>query len=313
MSLEQCNVAIQRVLPEGKIPAGTSLSIFPRSIGGSIGIAIAQNVFEQKLRKNLAGLLPEVDFASVISACGATDLIPKVQQATGGDDGQVRRVLELYNNALSQTFLVALVLSAMTLIGACQMSDNSSSKRFRACDPCHSIKIKCELGSRGGEPPCARCVRLGKDCIITPPKRQKDRAAELEAQVESLSRLLQSQKLGATPTDSGERRSPDTYERTPVDSKKRRLENTDIREASAESEVDDMDHVLDPAIQRTIYHKYVNEIIPRFSLVPIPQPYDYDTLRRESPFSFKRSSMLIALVFCHLMHKMRLAKSYPLA
>ena len=164
-----------------------------------------------------------------------------------------------------------------------QMAEKSSSKRFRACDPCHSIKIKCELGSKSGDPPCARCVRLGKDCIVTPPKRQKDRVAELEAQVESLSKLLESQKLGATPSDSGDGRSPGTFERTPVDSKKRRLEDTDIHETSAESEVDDIDQVVDLATQKTIYHKYVNEIIPRFTLVPIPQPYDYDTLRRNEP------------------------------
>lgn len=128
MSLEQCNVAIQTVLPEEKIPAGTSLSIFARSIGGSLGIAIAQNVFEQKLRKNLAGVLSDVDFATLISASGATDLIPKVQQATGGDDDQVHRVLELYNNALSRTFLVALILSAMTLIGALAVEWKSVKK-----------------------------------------------------------------------------------------------------------------------------------------------------------------------------------------
>ena len=119
------------MLPEDKIPAGTSLSLFTRSIGGSIGIAIAQSVFEQKLRKNLAGLLPEIDFASIISASGATDLIPKVQQATGGDEGQVRRFLELYNNALSQAFLVALVLSAMTLIGALAVEWKSVKKEKR--------------------------------------------------------------------------------------------------------------------------------------------------------------------------------------
>ena len=128
MSLEQCNVAIQTVLSEEKIPAGTSLSIFARSIGGSLGIATAHNVFEQKLRRNLAGLLPDVDFAAVISASGATDLIPKVQQATDADASQVRKVLELYNDALSQTFLVALVLSAMTLIGALAVEWKSVKK-----------------------------------------------------------------------------------------------------------------------------------------------------------------------------------------
>lgn len=70
-----------------------------------------------------------------------------------------------------------------------------------------------------------------------------------------------------------------------VDSKKRKLEDADSREtsASAESEVGNVDHVVPPAVQRTIFQKYVKEVIPRFSLVSLPQPYDYDTLRRDYP------------------------------
>ena len=165
------------------------------------------------------------------------------------------------------------------------MSDKALSKRFRACDPCHSIKIKCELGSKGGDPPCARCIRLGKDCVVTPPKRQKDRVAELEAQVESLSKLLQAQKLGVATAikdeEGGSVRSADTP--TTDSSKKRRLNNNDSRETLAESEVNDVDHVVPQALQRTIFDRYVNEVIPRFNLVPLPQPYDYDTLRSKEP------------------------------
>ena len=79
--------------------------------------------------------------------------------------------------------------------------DTSTSKRARACDACHSIKIRCDLGSAGGQPPCGRCVRLEKECTITPTKRQKDRVAELEAQVEALTRQLASQGIQTSPSE----------------------------------------------------------------------------------------------------------------
>ncbi|KAK0109445.1 hypothetical protein ONS95_002139 [Cadophora gregata] len=113
MTLEQCNIAIQTVLPEKQVPAGTSLSVLLRSLGGSIAIAICQNVFERKLRSNLEDVLPGVDL-SFISGSGATTLVQNANQALGGDAGAVGKVLALYNNALVQTFLVALVLAALT-------------------------------------------------------------------------------------------------------------------------------------------------------------------------------------------------------
>lgn len=72
----------------------------------------------------------------------------------------------------------------------------SVPSRGRACQNCQSIKIKCELGAAGGgDPPCERCTRLGKSCILAAPKRQKDRVAELEAKVEALTKLLGAQGL----------------------------------------------------------------------------------------------------------------------
>lgn len=116
MTLEQCNIAIQVVLPKEQIPAGISLGVLARSLSGSIAVAICQNVFEQRLRKNLASILPSVDL-SVISSSGATTLVANVQ-ALGGDQGEVKEVLDLYNNAVVQTFLVALILAALTFPAA---------------------------------------------------------------------------------------------------------------------------------------------------------------------------------------------------
>ena len=99
----------------------------------------------------------------------------------------------------------------------------ASTKRPRACDICHSLKIKCELGSTGGPGPCDRCMRLGKDCTITPPKSQKDRVAELEAQVAALTKLLEGQKLEAQSADPSLNESSSLSKPDAVLSKKRKL------------------------------------------------------------------------------------------
>lgn len=117
MTLEQCNIAIQTVLPQEQITAGTSLVILLRSLAGSLSVAICQNVFEQKLRKNLAGILPDVD-VSVMSGSGATTLVANAQAALGDNQEDVEKVLGLYNEALVQTFLVALILAALTFPAA---------------------------------------------------------------------------------------------------------------------------------------------------------------------------------------------------
>ena len=114
MSLEQCNIAIQTVLPKEQIPAGISLGLLARSLSGSISVAICQNVFEQKLRANLAEILPNADL-SIVSGSGVTTLIANVQATAGGSLIDVQNIIKLYNEAVVQTFLVALILAAATL------------------------------------------------------------------------------------------------------------------------------------------------------------------------------------------------------
>ena len=114
MTLEQCNIAIQTVLPKEQIAAGISLGVMVRTLSGSIAVSICQNVFEQKLRRNLAGILPNSD-SSIISGSGITTLIANAQAGAGGTLIDAQNILKLYNEALVQTFLVALVLAAVTL------------------------------------------------------------------------------------------------------------------------------------------------------------------------------------------------------
>ena len=100
MSLEQCNIAVQTVLPDDKIPAGISLTVLARSIGGSLAIAISQNVFEQKLRQGLSKSLPDLD-PSIVSGSGATNLISNVQSAVGGNQAVVQMVCNFSEHFIS--------------------------------------------------------------------------------------------------------------------------------------------------------------------------------------------------------------------
>lgn len=118
MALEQTNIAAQTVLAEKDIPAGTSLMVFARSLGGALAVGIGQTVFEQRLRGLLVGV-PGLDksvVGTLVSGSGATDLVSKIQAAAGGDQGIVATVIGLYNTALTNSFYVAVAFSALTII-----------------------------------------------------------------------------------------------------------------------------------------------------------------------------------------------------
>lgn len=131
MSLEQCNIAVQTVLPNSLIPAGTSLAVFARSLGAAITVGIGQNVFIQRLNAGLTSSLPELDpsiVTSVVSGSGATSLISNVQNATGGNDAIVNTVVQVYNDALTDSFYVAVALASLTLLPALGVEWKSTKK-----------------------------------------------------------------------------------------------------------------------------------------------------------------------------------------
>lgn len=190
----------------------------------------------------------------------------------------------------------------------------SEKKRPRACDTCHSIKIKCELGSTGGAPPCSRCQRLGKECIVSPPKRQKDRVAELEAQVEALTRQLRTQNIQPeqSPVRSGES-TPQTLDGSALSrsgsgnastsisghqQKKRRL-GEEYSPNTSDSEISfdrrdflEIDTVLLRHVQEELLSRYLRDLVPYFPAVPIAGDQSYEHLRKSRPL------LLQAAIYC---------------
>nr|POE47844.1 transcriptional regulator war1 [Quercus suber] len=178
----------------------------------------------------------------------------------------------------------------------------TTSRRSRACEACHSIKIKCELGSNGLlSPPCERCLRLNKDCIVTTPVRQKDRVAELEAKVEALTRLLEAQGLGEFRPRDGDYIPPNPEHADPrAGNKKRKLDdikldstagNALVEQRTSAPVLSSLDSVLTREQQQTILDKYRNEITLFFPLVPIAEDVTLHDLRTKKPH------LLVAIIY----------------
>jgi hypothetical protein len=70
-------------------------------------------------------------------------------------------------------------------------------KRYRACEECHRLKIKCDV-STSLEGVCERCNRAGLQCVPSAPRLQRDRISELEAQIQELKNELRGQSSSTT-------------------------------------------------------------------------------------------------------------------
>jgi hypothetical protein len=87
------------VLPPSQLPTGTSIAVFFQFLGGSIFLAIAENIFLSRLRSALALYAPTVNAAAVIGA-GAEGLRKVV--GTSGPD--LAACIQAYNEAIMSTF-----------------------------------------------------------------------------------------------------------------------------------------------------------------------------------------------------------------
>lgn len=111
LGFQQPLIVVQSVLHISKVPIGTSVVIFMQILGGSIFISVGQNAFSNTLARDLAKYVPDIN-AGIILDTGATS----IQQSV--DPASLPGVVLAYNNALTQAFLVALIMSTLSIIGA---------------------------------------------------------------------------------------------------------------------------------------------------------------------------------------------------
>jgi hypothetical protein len=108
--MNQPVMAVQAVLDIKDVPTGTALIMFLQSIGGSVFVSIAQNVFENKLVSGIRHDVPSVDPGIVLRA-GATSLKDAVAPAV------VDAVIFVYNQALVSAFYVATAAACLSVVG----------------------------------------------------------------------------------------------------------------------------------------------------------------------------------------------------
>ncbi|KAJ3495303.1 hypothetical protein NLG97_g3490 [Lecanicillium saksenae] len=120
---QQPQVAIQAVLPKADIPAGVSIVVLVQTLSGAIFIAVGQSVLQNKLIQNLRAAFPngglDINRVAQASATQLRSLVPAKD---------LPAVLEAYNNALARLFLIAAIMSALTIIGSLSIEWKSVKK-----------------------------------------------------------------------------------------------------------------------------------------------------------------------------------------
>ncbi|KAJ5180495.1 MFS transporter [Penicillium capsulatum] len=102
-------VAQVAVAPE-EMAMATSILIFTQTLSTSVFLAVGQSVFQNRLAANLASTIPEIGELSVAQS-GATGFRDNFSAS------QLPLALQAYNEALVQTFYVAVATSVLSLVG----------------------------------------------------------------------------------------------------------------------------------------------------------------------------------------------------
>ena len=104
------NLPAQNVLPRADVPLGMALMFFMQQLGGSIFLAVSQNIFSSKLVHSLSGIAG-LDTETIVNT-GATALrtiVPSDQLSTA---------MHADSHALTRVFVLATVLSACMILGS---------------------------------------------------------------------------------------------------------------------------------------------------------------------------------------------------
>lgn len=112
MGLQQPLIAIQVVLEQAEIPTGTAVLVFFQTLGASIFVSIANNQFQNKLISHVKSSAPGVNPGLVVEV-GATNIGLAVNSTL-----QRQEVVHAYNEALTASFQIALVMACLTVFGA---------------------------------------------------------------------------------------------------------------------------------------------------------------------------------------------------
>lgn len=107
-------VAIQTVLDMSEVPSATALIIFMQLFGAAIFVSVGESVLTNKLISYISRVVPGVDAVAVAST-GATNLQNVIPSQ------YLHGVLLVYNNAVTQIFVLVTVMACLTSVGSVAM------------------------------------------------------------------------------------------------------------------------------------------------------------------------------------------------
>jgi hypothetical protein len=110
LGIQQAIVAIQAGTKNIDIPSGIALLCFSENFGGAVFVSVAQNLWANRLASKLQSIAG-IDPDQVVNT-GATELTSLTE-----DPETLKAIRIAYNDALSQPFLVALILLCIAAIG----------------------------------------------------------------------------------------------------------------------------------------------------------------------------------------------------
>lgn len=114
LGMQQPLMAVQTVLSLDDVPTGTSVVVFAQTIGSSILLIVAQNLFTNELLAGLAKEVPSINPAAVLNA-GALGVLEDVPETVR------HAVLLAYNRAVTTAMYLPTATAAMSIIGALAM------------------------------------------------------------------------------------------------------------------------------------------------------------------------------------------------
>ena len=104
------NLPAQNVLPRADVPLGLALMFFMQQLGGSVFLAVSQNIFSSRLVDSLSGIAG-LDPEAIVNT-GATALRTIVPL------DQLKTVIHAYSHALTRVFILTAALSACMILGS---------------------------------------------------------------------------------------------------------------------------------------------------------------------------------------------------
>ena len=104
------NLPAQNVLPRADVPLGMALMFFMQQLGGSVFLAVSQNIFSSRLVDSLSGIAGLNNEAIVNT--GATALRTIVPS------DELKTVIHAYSHALTRVFVLTTALSACMILGS---------------------------------------------------------------------------------------------------------------------------------------------------------------------------------------------------